>query len=271
MTQWKRVSLFLATSLALAGSFACVNVFDPIDNPHGDGQILSAARAAFDKGDVASAREYYGRLSGNETAISELIFVDLDSCGANIGAFATAFSKASDVSSNPGILISVMGEQMNAKVSATCFATLLTAYKNARAITDANLRGFTSILAAFAIAGEIIGTNNLIHIDGSLDKVDLYDNPTTCISSGASCTGCGKTIPDGIGTGASAGALSARTTISANWGDFQRTLIAAQTALTELGISAGPSFTLINSPLVSAVTTNDQAYRCAMAQIGVGR
>lgn len=266
MIQWNRVLISFAAVAGLAGGFACVNVYSPIDNPHGDAQILSAARAAFDKGDIASARDYYGRLAGNETAISELVFVDLDSCGANIGAFATAFSKASDVASNPGILITVMAEQMNAKVSSTCFANLLAAYKRARSITDTNLRGFTSIMATLAITGEILGTNNLIAVTGTLDKADLYANPTTCV---ASCASCSKA--DGIVPGPSAGALSAQATISGNWGDFQRALIAAQTALTELGISAGPSFTLINSPLTSAATTVDNTYRCALAQISVGR
>ena len=56
MILWKRVTLSLAAALVLVGLSACFNVFDPIDNPGGDEQILSAARAAFDKGDLAEAR-----------------------------------------------------------------------------------------------------------------------------------------------------------------------------------------------------------------------
>jgi hypothetical protein len=266
MIKLNRVFLSLAAIAAVTGSFSCLNVFTPIDKPSGDQQNLSAARAAFDRGDVAKAREYYEKVSGDETAVSEEIFLDLDACGAGIDAFATALSKGSSAATSPGILVTVMAEKMNPSVSIDCFATLLAAYKRARAINDINVRGFTSFLASIAIAGEILGSNNLIHIDGELQVADLYTNPSGCV---ASCTGCAKA--DGISTGASAGALAAQNSISANWGDFQRTLLAAQTAVTELGIAAGPSFTLINSPLVSASTTVDNTYRCALAQISVGR
>src|SRR5688572_5467951 len=138
MTQWKRLLVSLAASAAIAGTFACVNVFDPIDNPGGEAQLLSAARAAFDKGDIATARELYGKV-GNETATAETIFLELDACGADIGAFGVALSKAADNSAAPGIMFSVMGEQMYPAKSATCFATLLAAYKSARSITSPNL------------------------------------------------------------------------------------------------------------------------------------
>src|SRR5205809_424094 len=120
MTQWKRVFLSLAATVALAGGSSCINLFDPIDNPSGEGQLLSAARAAFDKGDMATARELYGK-AGGETALSETIFLDLDGCGADIGALASALSKASDASGTPGIMINVMAEHMLDLHSATCF------------------------------------------------------------------------------------------------------------------------------------------------------
>jgi hypothetical protein len=270
MKLWKRVLLSLAATAALAGSFSCMNVFSPIDKPHGDGQYLSAARAAFDRGDISSAREYYGKVTGDqaETAKAEEIFLDMDACGADIDAFATALAGGASAASNPGIVVTVMGEKMNPHVSTACFATLLQAYKSGQSITNASLRGFVSFLATIAITGEILGTNNLISVNGQLQVADLYQNPTTCK---ASCAQCAAMPNDGIGTGASAGALAAQASISANWGDFQRAMIAAEGALTDLGIVSGPSYNLINSPLTSAATGVDNTYRCALAQIGVGR
>lgn len=264
MTQWKRVFISLAATAAIAGTFACVNVFDPIDNPSGEGQLLSAARAAFDKGDMATARELYGKV-GTETATAELIFVDLDSCGADIGAFASALSKGADSESAPGIMLTVMGEHMNSHVTPACFATLLQAFKTARTITDVNLRGFTSFLAAIAIAGEVIGSNTGIAADGLLQQADIFTNPTTCV---ASCAGCTKA--DGISASAAV-VLTAESTIDASYGTLQGAINAANTALGELNIASGPSNTLVTT--LAAVDPLDGAglYSCALAQIGVGR
>lgn len=264
MIRMKRIVFSLAAAAALATTFACVNVFDPIDNPHGEGQLLSAARAAFDKGDVATARELYGKV-GNETATAELTFVDLDACGADIGAFASALSKASDNSGNPGIMLTVMAEHMNRQASSTCFANLLTSYKTARSITDPSLRGFASFLAAIAIAGEVLASNDGIAADGLLQQADLYGTPSTCV---ASCAGCSKV--DGI-TGAAAVDLSAAGSITATWGTLKGAISAANTALGELGVSTGPSTNLISA--LNAANSNDAGgvFRCALAQIGVGR
>lgn len=262
MTQWKRVFSSAAAAAAIAGSFACVNLYDPIDNPRGEGQLLSAARAAFDKGDVGTARELYGKV-GNETATAETIFLDLDSCGADIGAFASALAKGADNSSASGIILSTMGERMAGAHSTACFATLLAAYKSARALTDANLRGFASFLAAVAIGGEVFA-NNTGAGDGTITKADVFTNPTTCI---ASCTGCTKA--DGI-TASAAVTLSSATTIDASYGTLQGAISAANTALGELGVTSGPSTNLV-AALNVGNPNNDATYSCILAQIGVGR
>lgn len=254
--------LFLAASLfTLAALPGCVNLFDPIDNPGGEQQLLSAARAAFDKGDIATARELYGK-AGGEASISELVFVDLDSCGADIAAFATALSRGS--SGVSGTMLTVMGEKMNPQVSTACFATLLAAYKSSLTITDANLRGFTSYMAALAIAGEVIGTNSGITANAILEVADIYGTPSTCA---ASCAGCPKA--DGI-SAAAAVTLSSASSITAAWGTLKGAINAATTALSDLQISTGPSSTLV-SAFNASDPTNDATFRCILAQIGVGR
>ena len=267
MTQWNRVFLSLAAVAALTGSFACMNVFTPIDKPSGDKQFLSAARAAFDRGDIAKAREYYGKVTADENATAELIFVDLDSCGADIDAFATALSQGSGASSNPGVMITVMAEKMNARINSACFATLLNAFQRARAISDSSLRGFASFLSSIAIAGEVMGSNSNIVIDGVLHKSDFIGNTATCNTFPGTCAGCAKA--DGISAAATVD-LSATASITATWGVLQGAINAANTALTELQISSGPSFNLI-SQLSSGTPGVDNTYRCLLTSLGVGR
>jgi extradiol dioxygenase family protein len=260
-----RLLLSLATLAALTGSFGCVNLFDPIDNPGGDVQLLSAARAAFDRGDIANARELYAKVAG-ETGRAEEIFLDLDSCGADIAAFGTALSKASQNSAAPGIMFSVMGEHMYPAHSTTCFATLLAAFKRARALNDTSLRGFASFMASVAIAGEVFA-NNAGAVDGTITKADVFTDPTSCIAScGAPCA---KT--DGI-VGAAEVTLTSATTITATWGTLQGSLRAMNTALGELGItSSSPSINLYQAMQAVSPLDAGSVYRCALAQIGVGR
>ncbi len=267
MIKWNRVFLSLAALVVVLGSTSCLNVYSPIDKPSGNQQNLSAARAAFDRGDIDKAREYYGKISGDETATAELIFVDLDSCGADIDAFATALSQASSATANPGIMITAMAEKMNARVSTSCFATLLSAFKSSRNITNSSLRGFTSFLASIAIAGEVMGSNTNIVIDGVLNKSDFIGDTTTCNTFPGTCASCVKS--DGIGAAATV-TLTSAGSISATWGTLQGAINAANTALTELGIASGPSYSLI-SQLGSGTPGVDNTYRCLLTSLGVGR
>lgn len=263
----------LALVIASLGTSGCVNLFDPIDNPGGDRQLLSAARAAFDKGDIEKAREYYEKLGANEVAKSELIFLNIFDCGADIDAFGTALSKGADSVSTPGIMLTIMGEKMNAQKSTACFATLLSSYKTARTITDPSLKGFTTFLTALAIAGEVLANNAGIAIDGELAKTDLLGASypaSTCTTSGACPGGCAN-ASDGI-SAAAAVDLNAAVTISATWGTVQGAITAIQTALSasELNVTTGPSLALI-APILGATAGSNSGFRCALNELGVGR
>jgi hypothetical protein len=246
------------------GLSACVNMFDPIDNPSGDAQILSAARAAFDQGDIADARELYGKLAGNQIAISELIFVDLDACGANIGAFGSALANGTD---SAGSILTILGERMAPAHSTTCFATLLAAYKASLNLTDPNVKGFTGFLAALAIAGEVLANNTNVQ-DGSLLKADfvLTDG---CDAATSLCTGT-CVVSDGISAAAPV-TLSSATTLTATWGTLQGALSAASDALTLMGIGSGPAYSLINNATLAAQSGSNGNYRCILHYLGVGR
>lgn len=266
MKRFARRYSVLLTALGLGalgfGLSACVNVFDPIDNPSGDEQILSAARAAFDKGDIAEARELYDKIAGNQSAMAEKIFLDLDACGANIGAFGSALANGTD---SAGLILTILGERMAPSHSTACFATLLAAYKSSLNITDQNLRGFTSFLASIAIAGEVMAHSTNIQ-DGTLTKADFV---TVGNCSGVAC-GSTCAVSDNI-TAAAVVTLSSANTITATWGTLHGALSAASTALGLMNIQTGPAYALINAPGLSGQTANNDNYRCALSSIGVGR
>jgi len=263
-----RLPYFLATLVALAGASSCMNLYDPIDNPHSDDQLLSAARAAFDKGDYASAREYYGKLAGNQAALSESIFLDLDGCGADIGAFGSALANGID---SAGLVLTIMGEKMAPAHSTACLATLLAAYKSSLTLTDANVRGFTGLLASLAIAGEVLAHNSNIQ-DGTLRKADfVVASACTVVANVPVCSGAGNcVVSDGI-SNAAAVTLSSAGSITATWGTVQGAFSAAGTALSDMGISSGPTFQLINAAGLAGASNSNDNYRCALNAIGVGR
>ena len=265
--QARGLVFFSALTFILSG---CMNLTGIIDKPRGDGQKLSAARAAFDRGDLDKARELYGELGGSEVAISETVFLDLDTCGADIGAFGAALGAASGATSNPGVLITVMAEKMNARHGTDCLATLLAAYKTSQnSITDPSLKGFTGFLAAIAIAGEVLAHNNGITTDGELSKADFLNNtaPTSCTV--ASCNNSCAPAGDGV-TAQVTVTLTSAGSISATWGAFHGAVQAANTNLTTLGVSSGASFSLMAS-LASGTPAVDKAYRCLLNDVGVGR
>lgn len=252
-----------SVSLALTG---CVNLYSPIDSPSGSRQLLSAARAAFDKGDAAKAREFYEKIGSDETAQSEIVFLNLDACGADIDAFGTALSKGADSVNNPGIMLTIMAEKMNAQHSTACFASLLSAYKTATTLKDKNLRGFTSFLSALAIAGEVLANNSGIGVNGEFEKADYLALPSTSCTI-VSCGACLKA--DGITTGATVN-LATANAITANWGTVQGAVTAISTALSDLGVSQGASLALI-SQLGGGAPGNNNLYRCLLNDVGVGR
>jgi hypothetical protein len=249
----------------VVGLSGCVNLFDPIDNPSGDEQILSAARAAFDKGDVAQARELYGKIAGNEDAKAELIFVDMDGCGANIEAFGTALGTGTNATASPGILFTVMAEKMVQAHGTSCLATLLSAYQRSRALTNTRLRGFVSFMAAMSIAGEVLAHNTGAQ-DGTLKKSD-YVVEAAC----PACAGSACAVSDGISTQATVD-LSLAASIGATFGVIHGAVTAMQTSLSEMEItSSGAAFALMQQIVAFGAGPGTETYRCALEAVEVGR
>lgn len=268
-----KIAAAAAALTAVLSLSACVNLFDPIDNPSGDAQILSAARAAFDRGDLQEARDLYAKLGSNEVALSETIFTHLEECGAGIEAVGAALGGAT--SGSAGVILTVMGEKMNALHGTACLATLLAAYRSSQTLTDPSLKNFTGFLAAIAVAGEVLAHNTGITAAGTLAVTDIVTNgaATSCVL--ASCgVGCGVTAKGITAAAAIDLSSSGPATITPTWGAFHGGITAANTALTALGISTGPSATLMNALVSldpSVLDNNPTGYACALHDIGIGR
>jgi hypothetical protein len=178
------VVLSLAASLGLMLT-AC-NVFDPLDSPTGDAQLLSAARAAFDEGQLDRALEYYGKLSADqaETRAAEEAFVLLDQNDAGIGALMTAIGDKPEL----GAVITRLANSMAAAGATTAKRdNLFAALRKVNDIpSNAQLRGLVRFASGLALVAQTLAFDAGRTGDSAvLDRTDLADTPDTCQSNPA--------------------------------------------------------------------------------------
>lgn len=203
--KWKREFLIrfniLFAASALFGLTACLNVFDPIDNPGNNAQYLSAARSCFDRGELACAREYYGKLGTNEVAILEAAFVSLEEAGAGMEEFIRAFGDGSG-----GNGITKLANAVASGAGSTKRETIFQAYRSVANLSDPSLRGFGKFITALTLAAEILAESS--GNDGILTQADLASNPSGCLAAvGANCNAVGLT------NASYSGALSSKTSL----------------------------------------------------------
>jgi hypothetical protein len=162
------------------------NLFGGIDSPKGDAQLLSAARACFDQGDLACARENYAKLSGNLADIknSELAYAILEEQGAGMSEFMQALGDG-----DAGKGLTRMAGFLSRTAGQTKRAAIYEALKAVDTISDSGLRGLVRFSASFVLAAVILAED--AGADGSLLKSEYVSNPTTCAN--ASTTTCAAT------------------------------------------------------------------------------
>ncbi len=220
----------------------CINIFDPLDSPSGEAQLLSAARACFDDGDFACAREFYGKLGSNEDAIAELAFVKLDEQGAGIGSYVLALDAARNASS--GMILTVLAEHMANGAGATKRAQILSAYQASNSITKTSLKGFVQFMAGLALAAEIIAELDGAQADFTVQKqTDIVANTSACRA--LSAVTCGNAVCANTSgyawLGTNAVNLSTDTSVAKDWDTFQAAINAVNTGLTNMGVSNSTS------------------------------
>jgi hypothetical protein len=180
----KRHSPVLLLALMLTGC----NFYDFLDNPSGDTQLLSAARACFDQGDFTCSSNYYSQISSSTTdqAAAEQAFLILSQNGASMSTFMTA--AVSDSSSGGKFVTRLAKGLATANRGTTARVNLFQAFKKVNSIQGTQVQGLVRFITASAFLGEILAENSATL--GTFLKTDLVTDPTTCAASSADLTGC---------------------------------------------------------------------------------
>jgi hypothetical protein len=167
-------------ALLALGAAGC-NVFDPLDSPDGDAQLLSAARACLDQGDFACALEHYQKISDDQKDVraSEEAYTILAQHNVGFGAMASAFG------SNPnGVGLTSLASSITPGAGEARRLALYEAYRKHQVIAQPSLKHLVRFLGATALAAEILAET--AGGDGVVNAADLASGGSTCRNTGLS-------------------------------------------------------------------------------------
>jgi hypothetical protein len=244
------------------------NAFDPLDSPTSDEQYLSAARNCLDEGDLACARDWYGKISrgSGDTRAGELAFTTLSEYG---GKFEDFIASAGSTGAGAAAL-NTLANRLSAGAGVGKRLGFYSAYKYTQYIQDPEYRGFVRFITALFLAAEILAEDS--GSDGILQKTDLILSTTAC-----SCTNCSASTTSLL-------SLSTREDIlfapdqhdfsgSPTMGMLDGALAAVSYALSTELVAAGKfgsGTTSFTQALLNTSTSNNQCYRYALVNAGVG-
>ncbi len=270
----------LTLFLALVGTTSC-NMFDPIDSPTSDPQLLSAARAAFDHGDFATAAELYGKLSAAEadTVASEQAFRMLEDTGAGMAAFMTAFGTGATPGGEAITKLAAMlsNSSTGGAPGVTKRLAMLTAFQEHTKIqNNAALRGMVRFLGAMAILAELF--SEIANTPGKFTRADLVTDMSTCnavtCANPAGCAGAMTVGPAmaGLPTSGTTGMTAAAPTLYM----VHAAILEAHAGLSEIGAAGrlgGATKTLMEVfiAVVQFLVDDDPGcYRLTLIENGFG-
>lgn len=275
--------LWFLLSVAALGATAGCNFFDPFDSATSDDQLLSAARACFDRGDIACARDNYAKLSSSQTdvAASEEAFAILDENGATMAVFMEAVGDGGG-----GDSLNVMARKLAALgtaggAGATRRQNFHTAFLKINSITgNAPLKGLVRFLTALSLASEILaegagtdGVFNKTDLVGSVSGCAAVSTATVCSTGSASCVSTNTSIAAGATIDletASASTVGG----SLTWGLFDGTIGEINQAFGASELGASGKFNSGTGELTNAIdaqpSTDDDCYRKVLFDQGVG-
>jgi len=250
------------------------NIFEWMDSPSNQEQILSAARTCFDEADLTCAKEYYAQLTDyTDEKESELIFAILHEQGATMASFLQSFGGGGG---GNGL------NKLAAKLIPTSQAkreALFDAYLKAANIKNKELRGLAHFATAIAVAGAVLAAD-MDEGQTEFKKSRLVENVTECEATSQEevCTqghsSCAA--PPGANISASTSVSFETATLSeitASLGVIDGAILAVGAALTnELG--AGGKFSTGTGDFASTVaaqaSNDDDCYRKVLMSQGVG-
>lgn len=184
------LSVTLVVSGALLGLSGCLNVFSPFDKPGGDAQLLSAARACFDKGDFNCAQNYYSQLSSADADVKteEQAILVLAQNGATMAQFMNFVGNLTDL--NGGKAITIFANGMIPKAGLASREALWNAWQSYKNISNTDMSFFVQFIGALSLAAEIMAESAA---GGStVGQNDIVNNASSCTTSGcAANAACG--------------------------------------------------------------------------------
>lgn len=178
-----------AALLALTlSSTSCFNAFNFIDNPDGDAQLISAGRAALDRGDFEEAVEYYQELSGDagDVGASEQAFALLAKHGMTMGAFASAFGTGGI---QGGKALTSIANTIGSAATETARLDFFRAFKTTENISNASLKGLVRLLSSMALIAEVMAetASDPSHVT----TADIASGGTGCTTDAGVCAVAG--------------------------------------------------------------------------------
>lgn len=175
-----RLAIPIGAAVLLTGC----NLYSGLDHPSGNTQLLSAARACFDRNDLTCAQGDYAKISGSlqDQATAESSFTYLDQQGASMAAFMTFIGNIG--SQGTGGALTQFAESLS-PAGETRRLGIWQAYSMSAQIQDSSLQAFAEFLSSTALAVELLAEDG--SSPGVLAKTDIAQNPTGCMATGG-CT-----------------------------------------------------------------------------------
>jgi hypothetical protein len=207
MSVQKQSAIVAGMLVAIVLLAASCNVFS-FNGPSGDAQLLSAARACFDSGDLACALQNYQKLSSNDAdiATSEEAFTVFDQQGASMSNLMQFIGDITNLGAGPAL--TNFGQRMNSTSGVASRVAIWTAFYSYRQITDnPSLSAFVQFLGALSLTGELLAETQ--GTDSALHKSDFVTNATACATgTGTTCaTGTACNAGTSLLTSAAGGAI----------------------------------------------------------------
>lgn len=268
----------MLTLAGCASLLAQCNLFAPFDSPSGDAQLLSAARACFDRGDMDCAREYYAQVSGNErdAALAEQAFAVLDGQGATMAAFIQAFADSNDTG---GIKLTKLANSLTENAGPLKRAAIFKAFKTHAQIENQELAGLVQFITSISLAAEILAeTADETGLTNEVEPSDIVQDAAGCLGAiclaNVDCNARNAVLNAGSST-FDANSSDSHLDSAMDLGTFNTAIANVSAGLSKMGASGGAvsggALDIVNN--LGSEATNapgDVCYRRKLLDIDVG-
>lgn len=247
-------------SLAAFTIMGC-NIFDPFDTPTSDEQLLSAARACFDKGDFECARELYAKLSADYADVGRMeeMFLQLDQAGIGMKEFMAAFGDGSAASG-----LNKMASLLAGSANVGRRQVIYGIYNSHKTIIDTHLRAFSRFVTSMVLLSEFFA--EAAGGDYVLMKDDISTSGTAC--KALNSTGCltdsscgaptSGLLADGTAAPTDFSTTTTAPTVAMNLFLIKEAAGEVAESLTQLSVSgkfSSGTFTVLNSISAADIST----------------